>query len=254
MANPGFYKLNDNLLRFAPTGVYAPNFTLLAADQETYTYPVDGWRYFASLEDAESFFGINGLNGYLSLKNQLDDSDLYDVVTNKQTPSHTIAAKNARAQSGGSNFLILAADAPADNNAYRGSIMNVTQGTGLGEAFVCIAYDGTTKRADFIRTSGNGAALVMDGTTRYFMFPLENIYEIASSSAAVWAIERTTRQFEAILSKLATSGDNGDATKISRFQARLTAWVNAVNFNTTDRDILRAYLLQYVPTRGYTVP
>ena len=61
MANPGFYKFeNNNLLRFAATGVYAPNFTLLAAEQETYTYPVDGWRWFNSQDAAEQFFEING--------------------------------------------------------------------------------------------------------------------------------------------------------------------------------------------------
>ena len=62
MTKPGFYKYDqaDNLLRFAPTYVYAPNYTLLADQHETYTYPVDGWTWFETTEAAEAEFGLNG--------------------------------------------------------------------------------------------------------------------------------------------------------------------------------------------------
>ena len=62
MTKPGFYKLDesDNLLRFAPGYVYAPNFTLLADQKDTYTYPVDGWSWFETTEAAEAAFGLNG--------------------------------------------------------------------------------------------------------------------------------------------------------------------------------------------------
>jgi hypothetical protein len=56
----GFYKFTANELRYAPTSVHAPNFTLIAADHASYTYPVEGWRYFDSYEAAESYFGLNG--------------------------------------------------------------------------------------------------------------------------------------------------------------------------------------------------
>jgi hypothetical protein len=56
----GFYKFDGETLRFAPSSVYAPNFTLLLSLRESYSYPVMGWRYFPTLEDAESFFAING--------------------------------------------------------------------------------------------------------------------------------------------------------------------------------------------------
>jgi hypothetical protein len=56
----GFYKFDGEVLRFAAGSVYAPNFTLLLELRETYTYPVNGWRYFATTEQAESFFEING--------------------------------------------------------------------------------------------------------------------------------------------------------------------------------------------------
>jgi hypothetical protein len=77
------------------------------------------------------------------------------------------------------------------------------------------------------------------------------------------AAERTSLQLMVTLGRLVdlykapafgvpARGDN--PTIVTRFQTRLTAWVNAVNFSADDRGQLRAYLLQYVPTRGYTVP
>ena len=73
----------------------------------------------------------------------------------------------------------------------------------------------------------------------------------------VYAIERTSRELMVILDKLISRYNSeltDTPTLITRFQDRLTAWVNAVNFSTGDRDTLRGYLLQYVPTRGYLVP
>jgi hypothetical protein len=60
MINPGFYRFTDQLLSYASESVYAPNFTLRAADYADYTYPIDGWFWFDSQSDAEAFFGING--------------------------------------------------------------------------------------------------------------------------------------------------------------------------------------------------
>ena len=48
---PFFKKDNDNLLT-APNFVYAPDYTLKAEDKDTYEYPVDGWYWFETLDDA----------------------------------------------------------------------------------------------------------------------------------------------------------------------------------------------------------
>jgi hypothetical protein len=56
----GFYKFEDNILRYAQISVYAPNFTLKILEKDFYTYPVFGWRYFESTYDAEAFYGLNG--------------------------------------------------------------------------------------------------------------------------------------------------------------------------------------------------
>lgn len=60
MNTAGFYKFEEQLLRFAPNAVYAPNFTLFISERETYTYPVAGWLYFNTTEEAEAYFQLNG--------------------------------------------------------------------------------------------------------------------------------------------------------------------------------------------------
>ena len=86
---------------------------------------------------------------------------------------------------------------------------------------------------------------------------LGEAYTALNTINGVYAIERTSRELMSILDRLTTRYQNDltdTPTLRTRFQNRLTAWVNAVDFNAEDRDTLRAYLLQYVPTRGYTVP
>lgn len=54
----GFYKKEDQDLFYAPNSVYAPTYTLLIEDYETYTYPVEGWYYFETEAEAKVFFNI----------------------------------------------------------------------------------------------------------------------------------------------------------------------------------------------------
>lgn len=42
----GFYKLEDGNWQYAPNFVYAPNYTLLREEKDTYTYPVEGWVWY----------------------------------------------------------------------------------------------------------------------------------------------------------------------------------------------------------------
>jgi hypothetical protein len=53
----GFYKLDGTLL-YGLGAVFGPDFTLLRADHETYTYPVDGWHWFDSEDEARAFFEL----------------------------------------------------------------------------------------------------------------------------------------------------------------------------------------------------
>lgn len=61
-----FYKVNPDVetptqsdIFVGPNYVYAPTFSLIATDRETYTYPIDGWYWFDTDAEAYAFFGIN---------------------------------------------------------------------------------------------------------------------------------------------------------------------------------------------------
>ncbi len=53
-----FYKKDGESLLIAPNFVYAPTFTLIAEDYETYTYPIDGWYWFDSEEEARQELNV----------------------------------------------------------------------------------------------------------------------------------------------------------------------------------------------------
>jgi len=42
----GFYKLEDDNWQYAPNFVYAPDYTLLKEEKDTYTFPIDGWSWY----------------------------------------------------------------------------------------------------------------------------------------------------------------------------------------------------------------
>lgn len=54
----GFYKKDDNTLLYAPNFVLNKQFELYKEQHESYTYPVEGWYWFNSEEEAYQFFGI----------------------------------------------------------------------------------------------------------------------------------------------------------------------------------------------------
>ena len=57
MDTSGFY--NKTFMLRAGKFVYGPTFTLLRADKDTYTYPVEGWYWFDSAEEAAAAFDVN---------------------------------------------------------------------------------------------------------------------------------------------------------------------------------------------------
>lgn len=63
MDTSGFYKIIDNetlQMAMGPNYVLGPygSFELQRAQKDTYTYPVDGWYWFDSEEEACVFFNI----------------------------------------------------------------------------------------------------------------------------------------------------------------------------------------------------
>jgi hypothetical protein len=54
----GFYKNESGLLLFGPNGVTSCDYDLQRETRDQYTYPVDGWYWFDSEEQAREFFGL----------------------------------------------------------------------------------------------------------------------------------------------------------------------------------------------------
>ena len=61
----GFYKLDPDAaeptLFYAPNFVYAPTYALLREHAVDYTYPVDGWFWFDSEDEARAGFNMPAL-------------------------------------------------------------------------------------------------------------------------------------------------------------------------------------------------
>lgn len=52
----GFYKKDNDELFYAPNIVEGNGFVLVAQDKDQYDYPVDGWTWFDSEEDATEYY------------------------------------------------------------------------------------------------------------------------------------------------------------------------------------------------------
>lgn len=54
----GFYKYESDNLLYGPSFVISKDFELRAESKDEHTYPIDGWYWFDSIEDACLFFNI----------------------------------------------------------------------------------------------------------------------------------------------------------------------------------------------------
>ena len=55
--NPGFYKLDGELL-YGPNFVLNANYELRKETKDQHTYPIDGWSWFDSEEQARLYFNL----------------------------------------------------------------------------------------------------------------------------------------------------------------------------------------------------
>ena len=55
---PAFYKVEGTNLLSGPNYVLSGSYNLYKEEKDTYTYPIDGWYWFDSEEDAKLFFNI----------------------------------------------------------------------------------------------------------------------------------------------------------------------------------------------------
>lgn len=61
MNNSGFYKKDETQILFAPNIVEGQGYLLLIDHKDDYSYPVDGWIYADSLDDAIAYFASNNV-------------------------------------------------------------------------------------------------------------------------------------------------------------------------------------------------
>lgn len=57
MDTSGFYKLDGDVL-FGPNFVLNANYELRRETKDQHSYPVDGWIWFDTKEEAYAFFGV----------------------------------------------------------------------------------------------------------------------------------------------------------------------------------------------------
>lgn len=54
----GFYKNEDGLLVHGPNYVHGGGFSLVKENKDSYQYPIFGWHWFESEEEAREFLNI----------------------------------------------------------------------------------------------------------------------------------------------------------------------------------------------------
>jgi len=62
MNNSGFYKKDNTQILYAPNIVEGPNYMLAIEDKDNYSYPVDGWIYAGSIDEAIYIFSSSKLD------------------------------------------------------------------------------------------------------------------------------------------------------------------------------------------------
>jgi hypothetical protein len=68
----GFYKNENNNMLYAPETVFGPYYFLNKDEFQNYTYPIDGWYYFNTENEAKDFFGLSNLEEQIqSLKSSI---------------------------------------------------------------------------------------------------------------------------------------------------------------------------------------
>ena len=65
-----FFKKDESELLSAPNFVFGPDFELKAEDKDTYEYPVNGWYWFDTLDDAIAFYATQTPDGVVSITNR----------------------------------------------------------------------------------------------------------------------------------------------------------------------------------------
>lgn len=55
----GFYKYEEPSLHYGPNYVLAPEYELFKETKDDHSYPIDGWHWFDTIEEALAFFDMS---------------------------------------------------------------------------------------------------------------------------------------------------------------------------------------------------
>jgi hypothetical protein len=58
MDTSGFYKNEDNMILYGPNFVESGSYNLYKENKDMYTYPIGGWYWFDSIEEAYNFWEL----------------------------------------------------------------------------------------------------------------------------------------------------------------------------------------------------
>lgn len=89
----GFYKKDVTRLLFAPNFVRGEGYSLVKEEKDNYQYPVNGWHWFNTENEARTFFGLSieqvytTIPNYVKFWNLLIASPIYQVIRTKATTS-----------------------------------------------------------------------------------------------------------------------------------------------------------------------
>jgi hypothetical protein len=129
MSTDGFYKLRDGELFYAPESVSSLDYDLHRDLRLTYTYPIDGWRWFDTENEARAFYGLAQLESpeeqtgpnYRGFYDDLIAAPVYQTIRAKATLFQPLLAASTE-------FIAAFADAKAGRpnvDAIRMSVWNL---------------------------------------------------------------------------------------------------------------------------------
>jgi hypothetical protein len=61
METSGFYKMDEEVLQYAQNFVCGPGFDLDRSQKDSYSYPVEGWTWYDSVDEARVANGLPAL-------------------------------------------------------------------------------------------------------------------------------------------------------------------------------------------------
>ena len=76
----GFYKNDNGIVLYGPNFVINTKYELRAESKDRYVYPIDGWYWFDTEEEAYKFFGLEKPELQAFPMHELRDSDNHRII------------------------------------------------------------------------------------------------------------------------------------------------------------------------------